>query len=124
MNNTKEILNEYLLKMLEAVEKGAEFAITNIPEVLMEYVSYKAFMNWVWIFFSGALLVLSIHMIRTGKKREEQGRDGDFMYILGGVILVASMVGIPFAFKNAIAATFFPEVYLLQKALDLVNCGC
>lgn len=47
MDTTKTIINEYLLKMLEAVEKGVEIASNEIPLILTEYVTYKAVYYWV-----------------------------------------------------------------------------
>lgn len=125
MDTTKQVINEYLLKMLEAVEKGVEIASNEIPLILTEYVTYKAVYYWVITAFISLGYIVVGKMIKKGIKLEKEGYEHDghgwiFVGIMGGIIL--SFIFFIFFF-NAIQATFFPRVFLLEQAMGLVN-GC
>lgn len=124
MDTTKTIINEYLLKMLEAVEKGVEIASNEIPLILTEYVTYKAVYYWVITAVLSLGYIVVGKMIKTGTKLNKEdyseGYAWIFVGIMGGIVL--SFVFFNFFF-NAIQATFFPRVFLLDQAMGLVN-GC
>jgi hypothetical protein len=118
MDTTKTIINEYLLKMLEAVEKGATFVANEIPLVLTEYVMYKAVYFWILTSLGIAGLIKGGLWFKKGVKLDHEG------YTASGLIatLIGAITFFVFVF-DAIQATFFPRIFLLEQAMDLVN-GC
>lgn len=124
MDNTQEILNQYLLKMLEAVEKGAELAANEIPSILTEYIMYNAVYYWILTFIS---ILAGIYTYRAAIKAamiiKEDREDPSFQIVSGIFSGAFSLIVFFNSVFDAIQATFFPRVFLLEKALHLVQCS-
>jgi hypothetical protein len=123
MDNTQEILNQYLLKMLEAVEKGAELAANEIPSILTEYVMYNAVYYWTLTFIS---ILAGTYAYRAAVKAAriiEKDKDPSVQIVSGFFSGAFSLIVFFSSVFDAVQATFFPRVFLLEKALHLVQCS-
>ena len=123
MDNTQEILNQYLLKMLEAVEKGAELAANEIPSILTEYVMYNAVYYWILTFIS---ILAGTYTYRAAVKAAriiKEDKDPSVQIISGFFSGAFSLIVFFSSVFDAVQATFFPRVFLLEKALHLVQCS-
>lgn len=123
MDNTQEILNQYLLKMLEAVEKGAELAANEIPSILTEYVMYNAVYYWILTFIS---ILAGTYTYRAAVKAAriiKEDKDPSFQIASGFFSGAFSLIVFFSSVFDAVQATFFPRVFLLEKALHLVQCS-
>ena len=123
MDNTQEILNQYLLKMLEAVEKGAELAANEIPSILTEYVMYNAVYYWILTFIS---ILAGTYTYRAAIKAAriiKEDKDPSVQIVSGFFSGAFSLIVFFSSVFDAVQATFFPRVFLLEKALHLVQCS-
>lgn len=123
MDNTQEILNQYLLKMLEAVEKGAELAANEIPSILTEYVMYNAVYYWILTFIS---ILAGTYTYRAAVKAAriiKEDKDPSVQIVSGFFSGAFSLIVFFSSVFDAVQATFFPRVFLLEKALHLVQCS-
>ena len=134
---TKKLLNEYLVKLLGAIEKGADFAAEQIPLVIQEKLTFSLVMGLIWgavgILFAIAGLVwyriwrkrARLHGTtlaqRYGEPTPEQiayriNEDGNNVAaIVGCVALVVSAIPVVLYNLNVIAKIYFaPRLYILE----------
>lgn len=125
--SVKEVLMPYLKSLLEAANKGIELAQQEIPLLVNEWLTYLAVKHWM-LFILGIIMLLStIPFVKMGLKESEKDwleqEDGkivisivySILMTIIGVLLISSNV------MEAIQVTFFPRVYLLEQAINLIH---
>jgi len=142
----EEILTPYVEKLLNFAEQGAEFVVTEIPEVIQQYIYFEAVTDWI-----GVLLGIGfIFFIRTYIekrfliKSEEEPSDSNYseqgkgywlkdssygepslgqvgFYATRVVGLFMGVIMVSVYLTDAIKVTFFPKLFLLEKFIHLVS---
>lgn len=139
----KEVIMPYVDKLLKGIEQGTEFIVSETPVVIREYIYYHAVMNWLVVLlgvFFLSLIPWSLkykfskvyddkpvdnedyeykkinknRYIRLGTNNDDEIPYNIFfyaLYLIGGAIIL-------FSIDDAIQATFFPKLYLVEHFLE------
>ena len=120
---TKKALEEFVQKMLSAVEQGATFTAEQAPLVVQEWLRWQMVEALV---IATILLILSVGSSLFSRwcwsnKRKDPTRDWEF----GSVFLIGAAIGFALfslvVYMEALKIYLAPRVVVLEKFVDLLK---
>ncbi len=131
-----ETLKPYVEKLLQGIEKGAEMASQEIPEIIMQFVIYSAVSSWLWVILGLVFIIFNRRIRRAIVKlpmgepsdticervEDSWGSDAQIVYMISKIVFY--IAGLIMFFNNigiAIKATFLPKLFLVEKFIELVQ---
>lgn len=118
-----DILKPYLEKTLTGLEKGAEYAVEEIPIILQQYVMYEAVISW-FLSITGLLFILIpiIFIARTFREKSnfDWNEESHAMptIIISIFLFIAGMIMFCCNIETAILATWFPKLFIVKEFLN------
>lgn len=116
----EELIKPYIEKLLDGIEKGVDWTLEQIPEVIQQYLIFEAVQGWFMII---VCIIISVVSVKIGKKAIEEDWDGGGSFYGGMIISITNIfVIITFFWNifNTIKVTFFPKLYLVEKFIQLL----
>ena len=117
--------NELLLRLLEGVEEGSEFLAGEIPDVLEQFLMWKAAESVVWFLLGVTIAGFGLFICRCfWNASKEATNDEDkpvwvmAMFLLALITLLAVNVTMSLTWLKIWLA---PKVYLLEYAAEVVK---
>tara|TARA_R110000772_G_C13310268_1_gene440062 strand:+ start:11452 stop:11979 length:528 start_codon:yes stop_codon:yes gene_type:complete len=148
-NSIEEVLLPYVTKILKAAETGATFIADETPIVLTQYILFNAFVFWIWSGIGILLIVFykqlgqrlfcvksetkpeSVQSFReyvylgrnkwlnSHTKGDISGEQAGYIVFKWGSVTLGLILFFVFIF-DAVKATFFPKLFLVEKFLELI----
>ena len=116
---TKKLLQDYLVKLLEAAEKGAEWTAAQIPLIIQEKLAWEFWVHICYGLLWGLTVVvvayMSIQLYRANK--QSSYLDGFDLYgapLLLGLLAIPGLIGVCFNLEHVIQISIAPRLYLLD----------
>ncbi len=123
--NTKKMLHDYLQKILESAEKGADFVMEQAPEVAKEIVAYGRATSTIPVVACAVVFIAGVVACRMLWKRLPAGeRSIDDMRPIALFALVPSLLSVVVAvhyIDDLSKVWFAPRLYLIEYIRTLLR---
>lgn len=120
-DQTKQLLAEYLAKLLKAAEGAAELAADQIPLVIQEKLQYDFWFSVVWTLIGLAGVSFGLAFVRHGLKIQRNndywmGKSDEIViaWLCGLVCLIPSSIVAILNLQNAISISVAPRLYIIE----------
>lgn len=119
---TKKLLHDYLTKILEGAERGADFVMEQAPEVAKEIVAYGRAVETAYVvgFLLAVLIPIAIAPWAIRKLRQIDNEAAGFAAFL----MIPALLGTLSLFQclsEFMKVWFAPRLYLIEYIKDLVK---
>ena len=123
------MLKKALIAIAEKINAGVDFTVAEMPDVIRQIITYHAVWSWVQ-FVAVILFVIFViwYSIGLRKKIDKECSDDDRKIGMAAVTVITwviSLIGIGIAIfhhlSNAIAATWMPKAFIVDKILQAVS---
>lgn len=114
--------NEVLLKMLEGIDKGSDFAIDKAPEVVQQLLMWTLCSQVGIIILTTILIFISYKVFLKATKMDDYDEMIGPMFVISGVVAIVNTVFLLVTlFKGVwLKALVAPDLFLLEYAAKLV----
>ena len=115
--------NELLIKILDEVEKGGEFALEKAPELVAQLLMWEAFSSFIVWALSAAYIFIFCQALRRLKASSKSLFDNESnipVVVFGGLgqLIATALLLCSTAWLKILMA---PELFLLEYAANLVK---
>jgi len=139
----EQLILPYIENALNAVETGAQFVFDEAPDVIRQYVLFKAVEKWSGGLFGVLIFIIGVFIIPHRLTFKEEPEEGKYKQIMGGrwikeahydisleeglyytILPIATIVGTFITLRglmDAIKVTFFPKLYLVETFIHLIK---
>lgn len=125
MSELEKTVADILVKATNAAEAAGKFAVEQLPDIAQQYVMYRGVMALLSIGIAvvavAAAVLLSLRAYKKVKSHEWPGIEFMPVGMVGGFVILVSVVEGLSAMDTAVLAFFAPKVLLIQWAATLVK---
>lgn len=117
----KEELLKNLVSIVDYVKQGADFAVSQAPLFVQEYLKYHFALHLFWGVICFIILILSIWLFILAVKYIKKEHDdlGILVFPLG--FMIFPLVGFIVNITTILKIYFAPRVYLVESLLEIFN---
>ena len=113
---TKKLLNEYLVKLLGAIEKGTDFAAEQIPLVIQEKLTFSFYEHLFYAFVWGlpVLTIVGICLWLSRYFYKDNDSDWPGPLVGGFVVLCCGLIPVGYNVVAMLKISIAPRLYILE----------
>ena len=114
---------EILTQIQEAVAKTTNFALEQLPDVVMQYMIYARIMETLYVAIPAALIALCVYIGLYFSRIMRNETPFDRWFVMGIISIPATGLVITFLSRldSFVMVWFAPKVYLLTKLVEIVR---
>ena len=122
-------MNEELQKQLanviggitQAVGKGADFALSQLPDIAQQYVAYGRALSTAWMLFGLAMAVLAAFLIKKACNEETDDTESVYLAAFGCLSGFVALITVVITSNQFVLVWFAPKIYVLQGLAGLLK---